>query len=107
MAARIDVRTGHDRMLGDLRPLAHRRLGIESALVCHPYDICTCMLLEEAGGIVEDPWGRPLDVPLDMLGGVADYSGALVLETPIAATNPANLPDVSAVIPMYFCPSAP
>jgi len=66
-----ELMVGHDRMLGDLRPLAHRRLGIESALVCHPYDICTCMLLEEAGGIVEDPWGRPLDVPLDTTSPVA------------------------------------
>jgi len=66
-----ELMVGHDRMLGDLRPLAHRRLGIDSALVCHPYDICTSLLLEEAGGIVEDPWGRPLDVPLDTTSPVA------------------------------------
>jgi len=66
-----ELMVGHDRMLGDLRPLAHRTLGIESALVCHPYDICTSMLLEEAGGIVEDPWGRPLDAPLDTTSPVA------------------------------------
>jgi hypothetical protein len=62
---------GHDRMLGDIRPLAHRKLGIRSALVCHPYDICTAMLLEEAGGIVEDPAGAPLDAPLDTTSPVA------------------------------------
>ena len=66
-----ELMTGHDRMLGDLRPLVHARLGLESALVCHPYDICTCLLLEEAGGLVEDPFGRPLDAPLDTTSPVS------------------------------------
>jgi fructose-1,6-bisphosphatase/inositol monophosphatase family enzyme len=66
-----ELMVGHDRMLGDLRPLAHRTLGIDSALVCHPYDICTSMLLVEAGGIIEDPCGRPLDIPLDTTSPVA------------------------------------
>ena len=66
-----ELMVGHDRMLGDLRPLVHRSLGFESTLVCHPYDICTSMLLEEAGGIVENPWGEPLDVPLDTTSPVA------------------------------------
>ncbi len=66
-----ELMTGHDRMLGDLRPLVHARLGLESSLVCHPYDICTCLLLEEAGGLVEDPFGRPLDVPLDTTSPVS------------------------------------
>ena len=41
-------------------------------LACHPYDVCTAMLLAEAGGVVTDPWGRPLDAPLDNIvaGGV-------------------------------------
>jgi fructose-1,6-bisphosphatase/inositol monophosphatase family enzyme len=66
-----ELMVGHDRMLGDLRPLVHRSLGFESTLVCHPYDICTSLLLEEAGGIVENPWGEPLDVPLDTTSPVA------------------------------------
>jgi fructose-1,6-bisphosphatase/inositol monophosphatase family enzyme len=66
-----ELLVGHDRMLGDLRPLAHRRLGCESALVCHPYDICTSMLLQEAGGVVEDPWAAPLAVPLDTTSPVS------------------------------------
>jgi hypothetical protein len=66
-----ELMVGHDRMLGDLRPLVYRRLGLESSLVCHPYDICTCLLLAEAGGLIEDPWGRPLDVPLDTTSPVA------------------------------------
>ncbi len=62
---------GHDRMLGDLRPLAHRKIGFASALVCHPYDICTAMLLQEAGGVVEAPGGEPLRAPLDTTSPVA------------------------------------
>ncbi|MFI5357017.1 MAG: inositol monophosphatase [Opitutales bacterium] len=63
---------GHDRMLGDLRPLVYGRLGLGSAsLCCHPYDICTAFLLQEAGGIVETPQGRPLRVPLDTTTPVA------------------------------------
>lgn len=60
-----ELLSGHDRMLGDLRPLAHEKLGLQSALVCHPYDVCTALILQEGGGIVEDPWGKPLNPPLD------------------------------------------
>ena len=66
-----ELMVGHDRMLGDLRPLAHQALGFGSALVCHPYDICTSLLLVEAGGVVETPWGTPLDAPLDTTSAVA------------------------------------
>jgi fructose-1,6-bisphosphatase/inositol monophosphatase family enzyme len=63
---------GHDRMLGDLRPAAYAKAGFGSAsLCCHPYDICTALILQEAGGIVEAPDGRPLRVPLDTTTPVA------------------------------------
>ncbi|MEY3774376.1 MAG: hypothetical protein RLZZ129_1156 [Verrucomicrobiota bacterium] len=62
---------GHDRMLGDLRPLAHAKLGLQSSLVCHPYDICTALILQEAGGIVEAPDGKPLRAPLDTTSAIA------------------------------------
>ena len=59
--------TGRDRFVADLRPLVDSR-----GLACHPYDVCTSMLLEEVGGVVTDPWGRPLDAPLDndLAGGL-------------------------------------
>jgi fructose-1,6-bisphosphatase/inositol monophosphatase family enzyme len=60
-----ELLVGHDRMIGDLRPLAFAKLGFGSLLVCHPYDICTELLLTEAGGIVEGPDGGPLRGPLD------------------------------------------
>ena len=46
---------GHDRLLGDLRPLVLSSLGYKNALTCHPYDICTGLLLTEAGGVLEAP----------------------------------------------------
>jgi fructose-1,6-bisphosphatase/inositol monophosphatase family enzyme len=58
--------TGRDRFVADLRPLV-----VPYALACHPYDLCTVMLLEEAGGVVTDPWGEPLDAPLDTTSPVA------------------------------------
>lgn len=63
---------GHDRMLGDLRPLAYAKLGLGGAsLCCHPYDICTALILQEAGGIVEAPDGKPLRAPLDTTAPIA------------------------------------
>jgi fructose-1,6-bisphosphatase/inositol monophosphatase family enzyme len=58
--------TGRDRFVADLRPFV-----APGALACHPYDICTAMLLEEAGGVVTDPLGDPLDLPLDTTTPVA------------------------------------
>jgi fructose-1,6-bisphosphatase/inositol monophosphatase family enzyme len=52
--------------VADLRPLVQRE-----GLNCHPYDVCTAMLLEEVGGVVTDPWGDPLSVPLDNVSPVA------------------------------------
>ena len=61
-----ELLTGRDRFVAELRPVV-----IPGALACHPYDVCTAMLLEEAGGVVTDPWGDPLDCPLDTTTPVA------------------------------------
>jgi fructose-1,6-bisphosphatase/inositol monophosphatase family enzyme len=58
--------TGRDRFVADLRPLVQR-----DGLACHPYDVCTALLLEEVGGVVTDPRGEPLAVPLDNVTPVA------------------------------------
>ena len=58
--------TGRDRFVADLRPLV-----TDDGLACHPYDVCTALLLEEVGGVVTDPWGNPLAVPLDNVTPVA------------------------------------
>lgn len=62
---------GHDRFLADLRPLAFQKLKLESALVCHPYDICTALIAQEAGCVIEAPLGGKLNVPLDTTTPVA------------------------------------
>lgn len=62
---------GRDRMVGDLRPLVLSAMGYGGMTMCHPYDICTGMLLLEAGGVLEAPDGRPLRVPLDTTTPVA------------------------------------
>jgi fructose-1,6-bisphosphatase/inositol monophosphatase family enzyme len=61
-----ELATGRDRFVADLRPLTD-----PDAFACHPYDVCTALVLEEAGGVVTDPWGDPLDVPLDTTTAVA------------------------------------
>lgn len=66
-----ELLSGHDRLLADLRPLVFARLGLTSSLVCHPYDICTELILREAGGIVERPEGGRLRAPLDTTTPVA------------------------------------
>jgi hypothetical protein len=62
---------GRDRMIVDLRPLAHRALDLAGAMDCHPYDLCTMLILRELGGVVTSPTGSPLDIPLDTTSSVA------------------------------------
>jgi fructose-1,6-bisphosphatase/inositol monophosphatase family enzyme len=62
---------GHDRFVADLRPLAFAALHVRAALTCHPYDICTALIAQEAGCVVTAPDGRPLRVPLDTTSQVA------------------------------------
>lgn len=61
-----EVVVGHDRMVGDLRPLVFRALAMDSpSLVCHPYDACAWLVLKNAGGVYEHPLGGFPDAPLD------------------------------------------
>lgn len=64
---------GHDRFVADVRPIAFARLGLTrgAALACHPYDICTALIAEEAGCVVRAPEGGPLRAPLDTTSPVA------------------------------------
>ena len=69
-----ELLAGHDRFVADLRPLVRGVLadrGLPPALCCHPYDVCTALIAEEGGVIVTDPFGRPLDAPLDVETDVA------------------------------------
>jgi fructose-1,6-bisphosphatase/inositol monophosphatase family enzyme len=62
---------GHDRMIADIRPLVFKKLGIPSALCCHPYDIAGALVLAEVGVILESPDGSPMDGPLDTTSPIA------------------------------------
>lgn len=69
-----ELMMGHDRFNADLRPLLApvlARRGLPRGLCCHPYDICTALIAEEAGVVLTDGWGQPLDVPLDVHADVA------------------------------------
>lgn len=59
---------GHDRFVADLRPmlldtLANR--GDNLGHCCHPYDLCTKLIAEEAGITICLPDGNPISYPLD------------------------------------------
>ena len=69
-----ELMVGHDRFNADLRPLLEpilRSRGEPAGLYCHPYDVCTALIAEEAGVIVTAPDGSPLDVPLGVDAPVA------------------------------------
>ncbi len=61
-----ELMAGHDRFIADLRPLVN-----SAGLCCHPYDLCASLIAREAGVILTDPAGKPLDAPLDLTTDVA------------------------------------
>jgi fructose-1,6-bisphosphatase/inositol monophosphatase family enzyme len=66
--------SGQDRFIADLRPLVHPLVaarGHTPGHCCHPYDICTKMIAEEAGVVVTSPSGGPVEAPLDTETNVA------------------------------------
>ncbi|HWO12274.1 MAG TPA: hypothetical protein VNN80_22415, partial [Polyangiaceae bacterium] len=69
-----ELMVGHDRFNADLRPLMRpvlERRGQPGGICCHPYDLCTALIASEAGVRLSDPWGRPLDFPLDVHSDMA------------------------------------
>jgi len=68
---------GHDRFVADLRTALYRRLeqqGTVTGLCCHPYDVCTALIGEEAGIHITDINGQSLNVPLNLTHSV-DWIG--------------------------------
>jgi len=69
-----ELMAGHDRLVADLRPLmqpVRAAQGLPPGLCCHPYDLCTALLAEEAGVVLRDPGGGPIDAPFDVVADVA------------------------------------
>lgn len=63
---------GHDRFNADLRPLLYRCISSTAQGLCvHPYDVATALVAEEAGVILTDGLGNPLDGPLDCTTGLS------------------------------------
>ncbi len=62
---------GHDRFNADLRPLFYSLQDQPEGLCCHPYDCATMLIAEEAGVIITDAAGKPLDGPLDVTTGIS------------------------------------
>jgi hypothetical protein len=69
-----NLATGQDRFVADLRPLVQPLVAARGTAVghcCHPYDLCTKLIAEEAGVIVTDPTGLPMHAPLDTESNVS------------------------------------
>jgi fructose-1,6-bisphosphatase/inositol monophosphatase family enzyme len=69
-----ELMIGHDRFNADLRPLMSpllQRRGRALGICCHPYDICTALIAREAGVVLTDAAGRPLDAPMSLTPDVA------------------------------------
>lgn len=65
---------GHDRLVADLRPLVQpvrAAQGLPPVQCCHPYDLCASLIAEEAGVILTDVAGAPVDAPFDVTSEVA------------------------------------
>jgi len=66
--------TGQDRFIADLRPLVQPLVaerGGTPGHCCHPYDLCTKLIAEEAGVIITAPAGGPIEAPLDTESNLA------------------------------------
>ena len=69
-----ELMSGHDRFIADLRPLMENTLqqrGLALGICCHPYDLCTELTAREAGVIVTDVQGNPLQAKLSVSPDVA------------------------------------
>ena len=63
-----ELMTGRDRMVADLRGMLYARYRREAkptGHACHPYDLCSILIAEEAGVQTTDGLGQPLNSPLD------------------------------------------
>jgi fructose-1,6-bisphosphatase/inositol monophosphatase family enzyme len=70
----FELMAGHDRFIADLRPLVQPLVasrGLPRGLCCHPYDLCTALIAEEAGVVLTAADGTAVDAPFDIDADVA------------------------------------
>ena len=63
-----EILMGHDRFVADIRAALFDKMkkeGKKTGHVCHPYDVCVILIGQEAGVIITDIRGNPLNYPLD------------------------------------------
>jgi hypothetical protein len=63
-----ELMMGRDRLLVDVRGLLYERFRLDGrpgGHACHPYDLCTVLIAQEAGVQITNGRGHPLDTPLD------------------------------------------
>ncbi len=72
----VELIAGHDRFCCDLRPFFDRIVRAKAGgsgttgLHCHPYDVAGALVARQAGVLITDGLGRPLDAPFDVFAGV-------------------------------------
>ena len=69
-----ELAVGHDRFSGDFRAHLIGASDLEGpppGMAAHPYDVCTELVAREAGVIITNLNGDPLDHPLDVLTNVS------------------------------------
>ncbi len=68
-----EILMGHDRFVADIRAALFKKMkkaGKKTGHVCHPYDVCTILIGQEAGVIITDIAGNLLNYPLDTSSAV-------------------------------------
>jgi hypothetical protein len=68
-----EILMGHDRYVADIRDVWFAQMekaGKVKGHICHPYDICTFLIGQEAGIEFTDSRGNPLDAPFNLLAEV-------------------------------------
>ena len=69
-----ELMAGRDRFTADIRPRLEtilRTRGEFLGITAHPYDLCTWIIAAEAGVVITDGYGHPLDAPLDTTSPVS------------------------------------
>jgi fructose-1,6-bisphosphatase/inositol monophosphatase family enzyme len=62
---------GHDRFIADVRGEFYAMLGLAEGFGAHPYDCAALLIAEEAGVVITNAHGEPLDGPFDTTTGLS------------------------------------